>query len=254
MRLPILSAAWLLWSILPTVVIAQTVLQGKVTARRDTRVQVEYSASGGAAPAVGDAVDFRMMLRGLAAFAGSGRVDELHDGRVWVQVAAGAPRLGAEASIHATGESRPRAADGGWEAGERNEGLQPSSAAGWSRGTRADEERPCDRPRPELREQLERVSAAIDRQDLGYLRSSLQQVSLECPSDWELVHQLRDAAIEVARSEARDKESAMRSAESGARRYREASAVRWRAAAEVLDRALREMNSDGRASNKEEKP
>jgi hypothetical protein len=87
-----------------------TAITGKVTARGDDRLRVEFEPHTTAAPAVGDAVTFTAVIRGIEVGGGAGEVVEAGREFVWVRRTSGNPGLQMRATIAATGT---RAAGGG---------------------------------------------------------------------------------------------------------------------------------------------
>jgi hypothetical protein len=77
-----------------------TDLAGKVVARAEGMVRVEFEPRSEEAPAVGDKVDLTTVVSGYAVVSGSGEVAEVEPGAVWVRVLSGTPRLLDLAAIH----------------------------------------------------------------------------------------------------------------------------------------------------------
>ncbi len=79
-------------------------INGKVTAKRGDSLLVEFSSAPGAAPIIGDRVEFSTVLVGLTVAAGWGEVLEVETQSVWVKVLDGKPNLKMSALIQATGK------------------------------------------------------------------------------------------------------------------------------------------------------
>lgn len=84
-------------------------LEGTVAARRGGALEVRFEPRDGVVPRAGDLVSFSLEIDGIVAAGGSGSVLEVETDLVWVEVAAGRPDLGMNASISATGRVDPNA-------------------------------------------------------------------------------------------------------------------------------------------------
>lgn len=87
----------------PSLAQTTTDISGKVTARRENQLRVEFEPHAQAAPATGDAVDFKTEIRGIVVAAGRGEIVDADASGAWVRVLERSPGLGMNAVIHASG-------------------------------------------------------------------------------------------------------------------------------------------------------
>lgn len=83
---------------------SSVILTGKITAVKDGRARVEFSARNETIPAVGDTVAFTRMITGIPVDAGKGQVTAVETDAVWVKMIQKEARLNLDAAIHATGK------------------------------------------------------------------------------------------------------------------------------------------------------
>jgi hypothetical protein len=103
MRTVLLAAAWTLFVAAAGAAQQSSDITGTVTARRGEQVRVEIEPRPDVAPVAGDRVAFSTEIRGIPVGGGSGEVSDVEAGAVWVRVTSGAPGLGMNATIAATG-------------------------------------------------------------------------------------------------------------------------------------------------------
>jgi len=85
-----------------TVLLSAAEIMGTVTAKRGNSLKVEFQPHKKATPSLNDMVEFYLILDGDKIGAGRGKVAQVNENTLWVQIRDGQPDLQMDAVIHAT--------------------------------------------------------------------------------------------------------------------------------------------------------